>query len=169
MLTAGDRRAALGREGNSDPEGGDILGVTPDNDPHKEHDFGSFALAERKFFLEKSNAYDADMRYGSEDRPTAEDDPRAHHHACGGSTDARLGYFIRRRAASAGQRCATYGKNLFFASFSTRPAIPIAAGALYPVFGCCFNPMIASAAMAMSSVTGIRQCPAPADRDPLML
>ena len=39
---------------------------TPDNDPHKEHDFGSFALAERKFFW-KIDAYDADMRYGSED------------------------------------------------------------------------------------------------------
>ena len=31
-------------------------------------------------------------------------------------------------------------------------AVPIAAGVLYPVFGLLLNPMIASAAMAMSSV-----------------
>src|SRR5258708_5265120 len=39
---------------------------TPENDPHGEHDFGSFSLAGRKFFW-KIDAYDADMRYGSED------------------------------------------------------------------------------------------------------
>ena len=39
---------------------------TPDNDPYKEHDFGNFTLAGRKFFW-KIDAYDADMRYGSED------------------------------------------------------------------------------------------------------
>src|SRR5260370_13118730 len=39
---------------------------TPDNDPHKEHDFGSFTLAGRQFFW-KIDAYDADMRFGSED------------------------------------------------------------------------------------------------------
>src|SRR5713101_2656563 len=38
----------------------------PDNDPHQEHDFGSFTLAGRKFFW-KIDAYDADMRFGSED------------------------------------------------------------------------------------------------------
>jgi len=37
-----------------------------DNDPHGEHDFGSFALAGRKFFW-KIDAYDADMQFGSED------------------------------------------------------------------------------------------------------
>lgn len=31
--------------------------------------------------------------------------------------------------------------------------IPIAAGALYPLFGILLNPMIAGAAMALSSVT----------------
>jgi hypothetical protein len=36
------------------------------NDPHAEHDFGSFTLAGRKFFW-KIDAYDADMRYGSDD------------------------------------------------------------------------------------------------------
>src|ERR1700740_22118 len=39
---------------------------TPDNDPHKEHDFGSFALTGRQFFW-KIDAYDKAMRYGSED------------------------------------------------------------------------------------------------------
>src|SRR5207253_2636098 len=39
---------------------------TPENDPHGEHDFGSFTVAARKFFW-KIDAHDADMRYGSED------------------------------------------------------------------------------------------------------
>jgi len=39
---------------------------TPDNDPHKEHDFGSFALTGRKFFW-KIDAYDKAMEFGSED------------------------------------------------------------------------------------------------------
>jgi hypothetical protein len=39
---------------------------TPNNDPHKEHDFGSFALAGRKFFF-KIDAYDANMEFGWED------------------------------------------------------------------------------------------------------
>jgi Cu+-exporting ATPase len=34
-------------------------------------------------------------------------------------------------------------------------AIPIAAGVLYPTFGLLLNPMIASAAMSLSSVTVI--------------
>ena len=39
---------------------------TPDNDPHGEHDFGSFELVGRKFFW-KIDAYDANMEFGSED------------------------------------------------------------------------------------------------------
>ena len=39
---------------------------TADNDPHGEHDFGSFEIAGRKFFW-KIDAYDADMQFGSED------------------------------------------------------------------------------------------------------
>jgi hypothetical protein len=39
---------------------------TPDNDPHKEHDFGSFELADRKFFW-KIDALDNSMEFGSED------------------------------------------------------------------------------------------------------
>jgi hypothetical protein len=39
---------------------------TQDNDPHGEHDFGSFTLVGRKFFW-KIDYFDKDMRYGSED------------------------------------------------------------------------------------------------------
>ena len=37
-----------------------------ENDPHQEHDFGNFSLAGRKFFW-KIDAYDSEMRFGSED------------------------------------------------------------------------------------------------------
>ncbi|MFL5269311.1 MAG: copper-translocating P-type ATPase, partial [Stellaceae bacterium] len=43
-------------------------------------------------------------------------------------------------------------QNLFFAFVFNGLAIPIAAGALYPALGLLLNPMIASAAMSMSSV-----------------
>jgi Cu+-exporting ATPase len=43
-------------------------------------------------------------------------------------------------------------QNLFFAFVFNAAAVPIAAGALYPVFGLLLNPMIASAAMSASSV-----------------
>jgi P-type Cu+ transporter len=46
-------------------------------------------------------------------------------------------------------------QNLFFAFVFNAAAVPIAAGVLYPAFGLLLNPMIASAAMAMSSVTVI--------------
>ena len=39
---------------------------TEDNDPHGEHDFGSFTLSGRKFFW-KIDYYDANMEFGSED------------------------------------------------------------------------------------------------------
>jgi len=39
---------------------------TLDNDPQKEHDFGSFTLTGRKFFW-KIDAYDLNMEFGSED------------------------------------------------------------------------------------------------------
>lgn len=44
-------------------------------------------------------------------------------------------------------------QNLFGAFIYNALSIPIAAGLLYPVFGILLNPMIAGAAMAMSSVT----------------
>jgi P-type Cu+ transporter len=43
-------------------------------------------------------------------------------------------------------------QNLFFAFVFNAAAIPIAAGVLYPAFGLLLNPMIASAAMSMSSL-----------------
>jgi Cu+-exporting ATPase len=43
-------------------------------------------------------------------------------------------------------------QNLFFAFVFNALAVPVAAGVLYPAFGLLLNPMIASAAMSMSSV-----------------
>jgi cation transport ATPase len=46
-------------------------------------------------------------------------------------------------------------ENLFFAFIYNLIGVPVAAGALYPVFGLLLNPMLASAAMSLSSVSGI--------------
>ncbi len=46
-------------------------------------------------------------------------------------------------------------QNLFFAFVYNVVLIPVAAGALYPVWGVLLNPMLASAAMALSSVSVI--------------
>ena len=46
-------------------------------------------------------------------------------------------------------------QNLFFAFFYNALGVPIAAGALYPAFGLLLSPMIAAAAMSLSSVSVI--------------
>ena len=46
-------------------------------------------------------------------------------------------------------------QNLFFAFVYNTVGVPIAAGALYPAFGILLSPMIASAAMSLSSVSVI--------------
>jgi Cu2+-exporting ATPase len=46
-------------------------------------------------------------------------------------------------------------QNLFFAFIYNFIGVPVAAGVLYPAFGIVLSPMIASAAMALSSVSVI--------------
>lgn len=43
-----------------------FVDFTEENDPHGEHDFGSFELVNRKFFW-KIDYYDKELQYGSED------------------------------------------------------------------------------------------------------
>jgi Cu+-exporting ATPase len=44
-------------------------------------------------------------------------------------------------------------QNLFFAFIYNSAGVPIAAGLLYPVFGILLSPIVAAAAMALSSVS----------------
>ena len=46
-------------------------------------------------------------------------------------------------------------QNLFFAFVYNSAGVPVAAGILYPVFGVLLSPMIAAAAMSLSSVSVI--------------
>jgi Cu+-exporting ATPase len=46
-------------------------------------------------------------------------------------------------------------QNLFFAFFYNVVGVPVAAGLLYPTFGILLSPVIAAAAMALSSVSVI--------------
>jgi cation transport ATPase len=60
-------------------------------------------------------------------------------------------------------------KNLPFASFYNFIGVPVAAGVLYPIYGIVLSAMIASAAMALSSVSVITsalrlRAPAPASK-----
>jgi len=65
---------------------------------------------------------------------------------------------VRARRLSA----ATMGnirQNLFFAFIYNAAGVPIAAGALYPAFGILLSPIIAAAAMALSSVSVVGNAP----------
>jgi Cu+-exporting ATPase len=44
-------------------------------------------------------------------------------------------------------------QNLFFAFIYNALSVPVAAGVLYPIFGIMLSPVIAAAAMALSSVS----------------
>ena len=46
-------------------------------------------------------------------------------------------------------------QNLFFAFIYNALGVPVAAGVLYPFFGILLSPMIAAAAMSLSSVSVI--------------
>ena len=58
-----------------------------------------------------------------------------------------------RRLAQATMR--NIKQNLFFAFVYNALGVPVAAGVLYPVFGMLLSPMIAAAAMSLSSVSVI--------------
>ena len=60
---------------------------------------------------------------------------------------------IKRAMTISKQTVKTINQNLFWAFIYNLIAIPIAAGALYPAFGFLLNPMIAGAAMALSSLS----------------
>ncbi|MGE3191180.1 MAG: heavy metal translocating P-type ATPase, partial [Vicinamibacterales bacterium] len=60
---------------------------------------------------------------------------------------------VRQAIVLARRTMATMRQNLFWAFVYNVIGIPIAAGALYPAFGIQLSPVLASAAMAMSSVS----------------
>ena len=65
-----------------------------------------------------------------------------------------LAAIARARALSAATM-RNIRQNLFFAFAYNALGVPIAAGVLYPLFGILLNPMLAAAAMALSSVSVI--------------
>jgi Cu+-exporting ATPase len=65
-----------------------------------------------------------------------------------------LGGIVRARRLSAATM-ANIRQNLFFAFIYNAAGVPIAAGVLYPVFGILLSPVIAAAAMSLSSVSVI--------------
>jgi Cu+-exporting ATPase len=62
-----------------------------------------------------------------------------------------MGLVRARRLSTA--TMANIRQNLFFAFIYNAAGVPIAAGVLYPVFGILLSPVIAAAAMALSSVS----------------
>ena len=65
-----------------------------------------------------------------------------------------LGGLLRARRLSAATM-RNIRQNLMFAFFYNGIGVPVAAGVLYPVFGLLLSPMLAAAAMALSSVSVI--------------
>ena len=65
-----------------------------------------------------------------------------------------LSGIVRARALSAATM-RNIRQNLFFAFIYNAAGVPIAAGVLYPAFGMLLSPIIAAAAMALSSVSVI--------------
>ncbi len=65
-----------------------------------------------------------------------------------------LGAIVRARRLSR-QTIANIRQNLFFAFVYNTAGVPIAAGVLYPFFGLLLSPMLAAAAMSLSSVSVI--------------
>jgi P-type E1-E2 ATPase len=64
-----------------------------------------------------------------------------------------IGIVRARRLSEA--TMANIRENLFFAFVYNAAGVPIAAGVLYPVFGILLSPVVAAAAMALSSVSVI--------------
>jgi P-type Cu+ transporter len=64
-----------------------------------------------------------------------------------------MGIVRARRLSQATMR--NIRQNLFFAFFYNAAGIPLAAGVLYPLFGLLLSPVVAAAAMALSSVSVI--------------
>ena len=65
-----------------------------------------------------------------------------------------LNGIVRARRLSAATM-ANIRQNLFFAFIYNAAGVPVAAGVLYPLFGLLLSPIIAAAAMALSSVSVI--------------
>ena len=59
------------------------------------------------------------------------------------------------RAGACRRRPCSIRQNLFFAFIYNGLGVPVAAGVLYPAFGILLSPVIAAAAMALSSVSVI--------------
>jgi Cu+-exporting ATPase len=65
-----------------------------------------------------------------------------------------LGGIVRARTL-AERTLGNIKQNLFFAFVYNALGVPVAAGILYPLFGVLLSPMIAAAAMSLSSVSVI--------------
>jgi Cu+-exporting ATPase len=63
-----------------------------------------------------------------------------------------LNGIVRARALSVATM-SNIRQNLFFAFIYNAAGVPIAAGLLYPLFGILLSPVVAAAAMALSSVS----------------